>query len=218
MSWKMVWMSELREILNQHLKGDPAAREALCTRFYPRVRDMVHRQLHHDFRRHHRWILPLFSTGDIVQEVFLGVVNQPLDGFQGEGEDAFVQYLGAVCRHRLLDALRYHEAARRDVRRRRESVNRQTSGFTPVANDPTPSLAASLEEQVDVYKEVLQGLSESQREVLRLRLEDEEPFARIAEIMGNASDDAARQAFRTAKSLLLVRMRARGLPALEDSE
>ena len=211
-------MSELRKILDRHLEGDLAARDALCTRFYPRVRDMVHRQLHQDFRRHHRWILPLFSTGDIVQEVFLGVVNQPLDGFQGDSEEAFVQYLGAVCRHRLLDALRYHEAARRDVRRRHESVNRPTAGFTPVADDPTPSLAASLEEQVDAYEEVLQGLSASQRQVLRLRLEDEEPFARIAEIMGNASDDAARQAFRAAKSLLLVRLRARGLPSLEDSQ
>jgi hypothetical protein len=44
-------------------------------RCYPKVRAIVHNQLEHDFRKHHRWILPLFSTGDIVQEVFVGVVN-----------------------------------------------------------------------------------------------------------------------------------------------
>jgi len=214
----IVWMSELRKTLALQQVGDPGAKEELYTRFYPRVRDMVHRQLQHDFRRNHRWILPLFSTGDIVQEVFLGVVSQKLDGFSGDDEAAFVQYLGAVCRHRLLDALRFHEAARRDVRRRRDSMNRTNSGISPVANDPTPSLAASIGEQMDAYSEVMRDLSDKEQEVLRLRLEDQESFASIAETMGNASADAARQAFRTAKARLLVRLRAKGLPSYEESE
>lgn len=63
--------------------GDQDARNQILERFYPKVRELVHKKLEHDFRKNHRWILPLFSTGDIVQEVFVGVVNGA-EGFVGE--------------------------------------------------------------------------------------------------------------------------------------
>ena len=203
--------SNLDSLLTSVRSGDAEARSALFERFYPRVRSIVHQELQQDFRRHHRWILPLFSTGDIVQEVFAGVVQHSLSEFNGVDETAFVQYLTAVVKHRLIDALRYHEASRRDARRRVEQGETAALGIDPVVADPTPSLAASFGEQLSAYREVLDGLPAKQRRLLELRLEGEEPFERIAEALNIASTDAARQAFRSAKARLLVRLRRRGV-------
>ena len=190
--------------------GDQEARDQILERFYPKVQKIVHNQLQHDFRKHHRWIMPLFSTGDIVQEVFVGVVNG-LDGFEGENEEALAQFLSAIVRNRLLDALRYHEAGRRDVRRKVEEPTVGMGAVAPAVGDPTPSLAASVGEQLRVYREVLLTLPERQRMLLRLRLENEMPFAEIAEKLGHASADAARKAFRDAQARMLVKLRARGI-------
>ncbi len=200
----------LRQILNDVRQGDQVASQALMETFYPKVRQMVHQQLQQDFRKHHRWILPLFSTGDIVQDVFVAVVKG-LDGFQGEDETALLQYLSAMVKHRLLDALRYHEAARRDVRKRVPEPTQGMAAVAPAMRDATPSLAASLGEQWGIYLEVLQELPEKQQRLIQMRLQDEEPFAEIAEKLGHASADAARKAFQSAQARLLVRLRARGL-------
>jgi RNA polymerase sigma factor (sigma-70 family) len=201
--------------------GDQEARAVLFDRFHGRVREIVHRQLQHDFRKNHRWILPLFSTGDIVQEVFLGVVHHQLDGFVGTDEEAFVQYLTAIVKHRLVDAMRYHEASRRDVRRRVEQSTQDTTRAGAMsdaaAGDATPSIAASIGEQLGVYNEVMDEMPQKQRRLLELRMEKEESFATIADVLGIASADAARQSFRLAKAKLLVRLRARGLQPPEES-
>ncbi len=211
----MLTHMDLARILVAVQDGDQSAREELFQRFYPRVRNIVHQQLQHDFRKNHRWILPLFSTGDIVQEVFVGVLDQ-VDGFGGGSEDAFIQYLSAVAKNRLLDALRYHEAARRDVRRQAAQSPLESTAFAPSGEDPTPSLAASLGEQLSVFRDVMDEFPDKQRRLLQLRLEGEEPFNRIAEILEIPTADAARQAFRAAKARLLVRLQARGLKPPEN--
>ena len=128
-----------------------------------------------------------------------------------ENEEALAQFLSAIVRNRLLDALRYHEAGRRDVRRKVEEPTMGMGAVAPAVGDPTPSLAASVGEQLRVYREVLLTLPERQRMLLRLRLENEMPFAEIAEQLGHASADAARKAFRDAQARMLVKLRARGI-------
>ena len=66
-------------------RGDEAAREQLVARFYPRVSAIVHRELERDLRPRRPWIWPLFSTGDIVQEVFVSAVDS-MDRFTGSTE------------------------------------------------------------------------------------------------------------------------------------
>lgn len=199
--------------------GDHAARAELFERFCGPVRMIVHRQLQHDFRKNHRWILPLFSTGDIVQEVFLGVVDHQLDGFAGTDDESFVQYLTAIVKHRLVDAMRYHEASRRDARRRVEQPTEDSTragSIQAAGRDATPSIAASIGEQLGIYNDVMAEMPAKQRRLLELRMEKEESFSAIADVLGIASADAARQAFRLAKARLLVRLRARGLQPPEE--
>ncbi len=187
--------------------GDVVARDELVSRYLPDVRELVHRELAADFRRQHRWILPLFSTGDIVQEVFVSVVTS-LDRFEGEDEAAFTRFLVTLVKHRLVDAVRHHEAGCRDVRRQEAAADE----FGPVA-DPTPSIAASLGEQVGIFRTVLGSFDVRERTLLELRLVDELPFATLAERLGYGTEDTARKAFRSAQARLLVRLRARGLEA-----
>lgn len=198
------------ELLEGCVAGDADARDALVRAFYPRVQAAVHRQLEGDFRRRHQWMLPLFSTRDVVQDVFVGVV----DGLAGRSfadEDAFVGYLCTAVRNRLLDAVRFHEAHKRDARR--DARGTDTSVVVRQADDraPVPVLAAQLAEQAGVLREVLAAMPEKQRRLIELRIVDEETFPAIAEQLGYASAETARQAFTEAQARLLVKLRARGL-------
>ncbi len=189
--------------------GDAAAQAQLVASCYPDVKRLVHRDLELDFRQRHRWILPLFSTHDVVHEVLMAVVRDLADT-QFEGPGPFFAYLGTLVRHRLLDAVRCHEAARRDGRKQ---VGEPEVGLAAVATDAreaTPTLAASLGERAGLVRDALAELPERQRRLLELRLLEDATFPAIKEALGYASDETARQAFHDAQARLLVKLRVRG--------
>lgn len=189
--------------------GDGQARERLVEACYADVKARVHRELEGDFRKRHKWILPLFSTHDVVHEVLAAVV-QDLTDTQFAGPEPFFAYLGTLVRHRLLDAVRFHEAARRDGRKQ---AAEPTQGMAAVATDPreaTPTLAASLGERAGLVREALAELPERQRRLLELRLLEDQTFPVIKDALGYASDETARQAFHEAQARLLVKLRVKG--------
>ncbi len=182
---------------------DPAVRRAqlaaLCERYYPRVCDRVHHLLARDLRRGRPWLASLLSTGDIVHEVFLGVVRD-FDGFRGESEEAFVAYLARLTRNRLVDTVRHHEAARRDQRRTERDADE------PSAAQVSPGARLVAHEDVELLGRVLARLPERDRALLRGRLEDEEPFEALATTLGYASADSARKAFHSVQARVLALM------------
>jgi RNA polymerase sigma-70 factor, ECF subfamily len=189
--------------------GDRAAQERVVAICLPEVRALVHRELQQDFRQRHRWILPLFSTQDVVHEVLAAVVQELADT-QFAGPEPFCAYLGTLVRHRLLDAVRFHEAARRDGRKQ---VGEPTAGMAEVAADrreATPTLAASLGERASLVRDALGELPERHRRLLELRLLEEATFPQIRTALGYASDETARQACLDAQAKLLVKLRVRG--------
>ena len=154
--------------------------------------------------------MPLFSTHDVVHEVLIAVVRDLADT-QFAGREPFYAYLGTLVRHRLLDAVRCHEAARRDGRRQ---VAEPTAGLAGVATDArelTPTLAASLGERALLVRDALAELPERQRRLLELRLLEGATFPQIQAALGYASDETARQACHDAQARLLVKLRVRGL-------
>lgn len=190
-------------LLRRAQTGDRAALQILLERFYPRVRAAVHRRLERDLRAHHRWIAPLFSTGDVVQEVFVSIVRS-LHQIAGPDEESFVRYLACAVRNRLVDAMRHHAAGVRDARREQQ----------PPEEDPidpaTPALALALAEQSTRYRAVVDTLAPRQQRLIELRLEERLRFARIARLLGFPTADAARKAFAKARALLLVRLQRAG--------
>ena len=107
----------LRETVTLAASGDARARQTLIEGFYPTVKRLVHAQLSRSFRHNHAWIYPLFSTGDVVHDVLVDVMRG-VDAFAGDEEAEFAAYLASAVSHRLIDAVRHHQAGCRDVRRR----------------------------------------------------------------------------------------------------
>lgn len=192
-------------LLDRARAGDRQAQDDLIARFYERVREVVHQRLEFDLRRNQRWVAPLFSTSDVVQEVFVGVVRT-LGDFDGDDEADFVRYLSGAVRNRIIDALRHHEAHKRDGRRVRSADEQE-----PAGSDPTPSWIASLAEQMEVYRTVVAELPERERRLLEERLEERREFDGIAQALGLPSADAARKAFNRAQALLLAKLHLRGM-------
>ena len=201
---------ELQPLILAAANGNKDAREQLVAGCYQDVRLRVHKALEADFRKRHRWIMPLFSTQDVVHDVLAGVIDELADT-QFEGPEPFFAYLGTLVRHRLLDAVRFHEAARRDSRK---NVAEPEGGMAPIAADAreaTPTLAASIGERAGLVREALDELPERQRRLLELRLLEDQTFPAIKEALGYASDETARLAFHDAQARLLVKLRVKGL-------
>ncbi|MFK7741399.1 MAG: RNA polymerase sigma factor [Planctomycetota bacterium] len=180
--------------------GEQAAMDRLFATFYPQVQANVHRQLTVDFRRKHPWIGAMFSTGDVVQDVFLNVLRD-IDDFEGGSEAEFAAYLTTLTRNRLIDAVRFHEAVRRDRRKVLHKVDEVI--------DSRASTPASLVHQDEVrrYAEALASFRERERVLLRSRLENQDQppsFDQLAQDLGYPTAGAARQAFFKCKARLLL--------------
>jgi len=187
--------------------GSDAARAELVARFYPAVRAMVHRELDVDLRRARPWLASLFSTGDVVHDVFLGVL-QSVGSFEGSERD-FERYLAKAVLNRLIDAIRFHEAARRDGRRVGHDVD--VHHMEIASGDTSPIAAAARREETRSVDDALATLTRRDQQLLRARLRHNTTFRQIALELGLPSEDAARKATRTAQARLLVALRARGL-------
>lgn len=198
------------ELVARCIAGDEAARNELVQAFHGRVRDLVHRELQADFRKRHRWMLALFSTRDVVQDVLASVVDA-LETGDFPDADAFAGYLATMVKHRLLDAVRHHEAHKRDVRREARDADPAMVASRPDDDAITPALAAQLAEQSAILHEVLDAFEPRKKTLLTLRLIDEESYPEIARQLGYASAETARQAFVEAHARLLVKLRGRGL-------
>jgi RNA polymerase sigma factor (sigma-70 family) len=181
--------------------GDEQALSDLFERFYPRVQGLVHRSLASDLRLNRPWLNSLFSTGDVVQDVFQSVLRD-LDGFRGQDEDAFAGYLAIIVRNRLLDSIRFHQAARRDRRR----VGSAVEDVDPASSAVGPSTQVTSAEDMARFSEALTTFPERERLLLRERLERNEQFQTLANRLGYPSADAARKAFYSAQARLLVRL------------
>jgi RNA polymerase sigma factor (sigma-70 family) len=200
---------ELQPAIVAAAAGDAAAQERVVAACYASVKARVHQELEQDLRKRHRWILPLFSTHDVVHEVLAAVVKDLADT-QFAGPEPFFAYLGTLVRHRLLDAVRFHEAARRDGRRQEDEPTVGLAAVAADAREATPTLAASLVERAGLVRDALAELPERHRRLLEMRLLEDATFPQIRDALGYASDETARQAFHDAQARLLVKLRVRG--------
>ena len=159
----------------------------------------MHRLLARDLRRGRPWLSSVLSTGDVVHEVFLGVVRD-FDGFRGASEHAFAGYLARLVRNRLIDSVRHHEAARRDSRRTLRDLDAVVDPFA------TPGTHSVRVEDAELLRAILAKFPERDRALLRGRMEDEESFAVLSRVLGYASADSARKAFAAVQARLLARL------------
>lgn len=198
----------LHEILARARQGDRVAQSRLIDEFYPAVRETVHRELSLDVRRGRPWLAALFSTGDVVHDVFVGVLRD-LHTFEGHDGPSFQRFLTATVKHRLIDTIRFHEAARRDGRRVGHDLD-VTAADAP-SEDTSPIAVALRREESGSVHAALQDLPPRDRAVLELRYLQSKTYPEIAAALGIAAEDTARKAVRAALARLLVKLRARGI-------
>lgn len=179
-------------------RGDEGALARLTDRFYPTVQKLVHRRLAQDLRLSRPWLTARFSTGDVVQEVFQSVIVD-LESFRGRTEDAFVGYLTMVIRNRIVDAIRFHEADRRDGRRMRPMDDLDMPG---PEGDPAAEVASG--EMVERLHIALQSFDTPTQLLLRGRIEGTATFPELAAQLGLETESGARRAFYAAQARLAL--------------
>lgn len=191
---------DFAQVLEAARNGDRAAIDRLVAELYPKVRELVHNSLATDLRRKRPWLTAMFSTGDVVQDVFCGVIRD-LDDFHSVHDGAFVKYLATMVKNRLVDTVRFHQAHRRDVRRDRDQIDADV-----VAHAEDPASVAELEDELRAYARALATFPQREQVLLRERLSGAQTFRQLAELLGYGSEDAASRAFHAAQARLLLRL------------
>ncbi len=203
--------SDFPAILAAVRNGDQAAVDSLCSIHYPTVERIAHRELRAELGPDAGNLLALFSTGDVVQDVFRKVLSN-LKGFAGVTEGEFVNYIATAVRTRLLDLVRFHHAVRRD--RRRTTHENAAMAETPDPDHPVRKLCA--DEQIRVYLSILDAFDARERALLVRRLDGEATFNTLAEELGFPSKEAARKSFNRLHARLLIRLRQNGVTATNE--
>lgn len=179
--------------------GDKEALEVLFRRFYPKVQRMVHTSLARDLRTARPWLAARFSTGDVVQDVCRSVLLD-LSTFAGESEGAFAGFVAMVVRNRIVDTVRFHEAASRDGRRSKKSID----GFDGIGREDEPSDSMVAAEELERFTRALATFPEREQLLLRARFEGVLSYGDLAEQLGYTTASAARRAFYAAQARLAI--------------
>ncbi len=111
------------------------------------------------------------SARDAVQETFLRLCRQDADKIAGHSKP----WLYKVCRSRALDYLR-KEGRMTPVDNTLLELNE--------ASEPSPSAELEKNEKVDTVLQVIESLPPNQKEVVRLKFQNELSYKEIAEVTG----------------------------------
>lgn len=172
------------ELLHQAKGGDPAALNALMTRYLPRLVRWASGRLPASARS-------LFDTTDLVHETLLKAI-QGLDQIEERGPGSFQAYVRQAILNRIRDQLRW--ASRRQ--------GSQAISDEMVDRSPTPLENAIGAELLERYEQARDQLKPAERLFVHLRLELDLGYDEIAVIMDRPSGEAARLGVRRALAKL----------------
>ena len=183
-------LHETSELLQLAKDGSGEAREALLSRYLPRLQRWASGRLP-------MYARSLLDTSDIVQDVFLKTL-QGLDRIEVRGPGIFQAYVRRAVLNRIRDEVRW-------ARRR--------PGPDGVPEDLADSLPSPLEQAITTdtlerYERALGTLDDDERELVHLRLELDFPYEEIARMTGKPSPSAARMAIKRALARVAAAMSA----------
>ena len=135
-------------------------------------------------------LLSVVEVDDLLQEVstaaITGLATAPLDQYEP------MQWLQQIARRRVVDAHRFHFDAKRRDAGRKQSIHGSSGGDSSAqgleallaASMTSPSAAFSRDVRMARMHEAISGLSDDQRDVIRMRYAEGMPTKEIAERVG----------------------------------
>ena len=183
--------------------GEQAAFESLFGRYYSRVLRIVRSRMGQRLRCHE-------DPEDIVQNTFI-VAIQKFDTFEPAHEASLINWLAQLVEHQIQNAVRYHNALKRDhkrevvLRRIHESVTSGNLRLEMANSDSGPIERAARTEEEAILDECLNELSQAHREVILLRDFAGGEWEWIAKELGRPSMRAAQELHRRAVMALGVK-------------
>jgi RNA polymerase sigma-70 factor (ECF subfamily) len=158
------------ELLSEARQGDAAAKNALLERHREALRRMIELRMDPVLQKR-------VDASDIVQDVLIDA-HRRLDGYLEEAPLPFHVWLRHMAKDRLIDAHRRHRGASR------RSLDRERSLSAPASNEQsaldlaaqlndcrelTPATAATRHELEQRFRDAIEQLEESDREVIWMR-------------------------------------------------
>ncbi len=165
-------------------QGDGLALRKLLAAYHPLLRARVATRMDRGLRAR-------VEPEDILQQVYLDVFRR-IGHFEQRGPDAFVNWVLTIADNKLVDLRRALHAQMRDVDR--EMPPGGAGGAESCWNlldqlytdSQTPSRVVRKDEAVGALLACLSELSESHRQVLRLRFLEGRPVSDIAKVLGKS--------------------------------
>lgn len=160
--------------------GDPEAFAALVERIRGRLETWIRVRMGPLLRSR-------LALDDVFQETLIQA-HRSLGDFREKGPGSFQRWLFSVAENRLKDLHKYHAAQKRhpgheaELRPRGDEEHRLVESLA--AHGTSPSEGARRTEFAERLAEVLGTLPEDAREVVVLRLIEEQPFPEIAARLG----------------------------------
>lgn len=179
--------------LERARKGDPDALQDLLERNQDRLRRVAHRRIGERLRNHVR-------TSDLLQSTYIDVLSS-VQGFQGQTESDFTNWVVRVLENNIKDAVRFFEAEKRGARKGSSDVDVES---VSVPDDGrSPSAEVSLGEELALIGRALHRLPKDYRRILTLHLKPGQDHQTSARLM-NRTEGASRVLLARARAALLI--------------
>lgn len=187
-----------RGLLARHHAGDPRALGELLSRELPAIREMVRRRLTAELRRR-------MDTNDAVQEVCLHVLRKG-PGFLVNDSACFRALMSRIVENFMVSSFRHYGSALGKERNRSPETLLELDAPSPTTAPPEKAARVEAAEALRVALLLLDPLD---AEIMRLRDEEDLPFADVGRRVQKTEDAARRRYDRALRKLehLVLRLR-----------
>lgn len=189
-------LQESSRLLQQARQGSREAVNALFERYGQRLHALIRLRLGPQLRRR-------LESRDILQATLLKAF-EGFERFEGSGSRSLMAWMGTIARDEICDQADFYGRQKRDAARDTTLDER----VDPVAQQMIHTEASRLvlEEDSQRLEQALDGLGDTQREIILLRYYEELSFPEISQRLGK-SPDACRMQLARAMATLTLKLR-----------
>ncbi|MEX0777359.1 MAG: RNA polymerase sigma factor [Phycisphaeraceae bacterium] len=170
-------------LIAQAVKGSAESLQGLLLRHYDRLLGFIRAKLPADIRR-------VTDPEDVLQETCIEAFKR-IGAFEAQGADSFFRWLATIARHRMLDLIAAHRAAKRGgrvvvigqdqpVRAKDASLSALLEHLT--VGDP-PHRRATRREAHAALHVAMAALKEDTRKAITMRYLEHQPVPSIAQTL-----------------------------------